>query len=43
VVNQRLLLARRRTAPLLSAVACEAAARSRGGELVRGWREGRRT
>ncbi|MFJ4976866.1 GNAT family N-acetyltransferase [Streptomyces coeruleorubidus] len=43
VVNQRLLLARRRTAPLLSAVACEAAARSRGGELVRGWREGRST
>ncbi|WP_328771456.1 GNAT family N-acetyltransferase [Streptomyces sp. NBC_00286] len=36
VVNQRLLLARRRTAPLLSAVACEAYARSRARELVRG-------
>ncbi|MDK1347754.1 GNAT family N-acetyltransferase [Streptomyces sp. 378] len=39
VANQRLLLARRRTAPLLSAVACEAAARDRGRELVRGWAE----
>ncbi|MFF8397281.1 GNAT family N-acetyltransferase [Streptomyces sp. NPDC016172] len=39
VVNQRLLLARRRTAPLLSAVACAAAARGRGRELVRGWSE----
>ncbi|GAB2743298.1 GNAT family N-acetyltransferase [Streptomyces bullii] len=39
VVNQRLLLARRRTVPLLSAVACEVAARNRGRELVRGWKE----
>jgi hypothetical protein len=39
VVNQRLLLARRRTAPLLSAVACEIAARSWGRELVRRRRE----
>ncbi|MEU9371606.1 GNAT family N-acetyltransferase [Streptomyces avermitilis] len=39
VVNQRLLLARRRTAPLLSAIVCGVAARSRGRELVRGWRE----
>ncbi|MGW0705279.1 GNAT family N-acetyltransferase [Streptomyces sp. NPDC002643] len=41
VVNQRLLLARRRTAPLLSAVAYDAAARRRGKELVRRWRERR--
>ncbi len=39
VVNQRLLLARRRTAPLLSAVVCDVVARSRGKELVRRWRE----
>ncbi|MDX2935876.1 GNAT family N-acetyltransferase [Streptomyces ipomoeae] len=39
VVNQRLLLARRRTAPLLSAVVCEVAARNRVRELVRGWKE----
>ncbi|WP_406352349.1 GNAT family N-acetyltransferase [Streptomyces sp. NBC_00658] len=39
VVNQRLLLARRRTAPLLSAVVCDVAARSRGKELLRRWRE----
>ncbi|MDW8808679.1 GNAT family N-acetyltransferase [Streptomyces scabiei] len=38
VVNQRLLLARRRTAPLLSAVACDAAARLRGKELLHRWR-----
>lgn len=38
VVNQRLLLARRRTAPLLSATAGEAAARSRARELVRAWK-----
>lgn len=38
VVNQRLLLARRRTAPLLSAAACDAAARCQGKELVRRWR-----
>ncbi|GAA2256701.1 glycosyl transferase family 1 [Streptomyces ruber] len=35
VVNQRLLLARRRTAPLLSAVLCGAAVRDRGKELLR--------
>lgn len=39
VVSQRLLLARRRTAPLLSAVVCDAAARQRGKEVLRGWRE----
>ncbi|WP_405925541.1 GNAT family N-acetyltransferase [Streptomyces sp. NBC_00035] len=39
VVNQRLLLARRRTAPLMSAVVCDVAARSRGKELLRRWRE----
>ncbi|MFI6334615.1 GNAT family N-acetyltransferase [Streptomyces sp. NPDC050535] len=39
VVNQRLLLARRRTAPLLSAVVWDVAARSRGKELLRRWRE----
>ncbi|MPY45935.1 GNAT family N-acetyltransferase [Streptomyces phyllanthi] len=39
VVNQRLLLARRRTAPLLSAVLAEVAARGRARELVRGRRE----
>ena len=42
VVNQRLLLARRRTAPLLSAVVCDVAARRRGKELLlrrQGWRE----
>ncbi|MET9121686.1 GNAT family N-acetyltransferase [Streptomyces sp. NPDC004528] len=39
VVNQRLLLARRRTAPLLSAVVCDVLARSRGKQLVRRWRE----
>jgi hypothetical protein len=41
VVNQRLLLARRRTTPLLWAVVCEAAARARARELVRGWKERR--
>ncbi|MFI8187403.1 GNAT family N-acetyltransferase [Streptomyces sp. NPDC085946] len=35
VVNQRLLLARRRTAPLLSAALCDVAVRHRGKELVR--------
>ncbi|WP_171116480.1 MULTISPECIES: GNAT family N-acetyltransferase [Streptomyces] len=40
VVNQRLLMARRRTSPLLSAVACHVAARSRVRELVRGSRNG---
>ncbi|MFJ1974847.1 GNAT family N-acetyltransferase [Streptomyces sp. NPDC087903] len=39
VVNQRLLLARRRTAPLLSAALCDVAARRRGKELLRRWRE----
>ncbi|MFF7452486.1 MULTISPECIES: GNAT family N-acetyltransferase [unclassified Streptomyces] len=39
VANQRLLLARRRTAPLLEAALCDVAARSRGKELVRRWRE----
>ncbi|MFF8228875.1 GNAT family N-acetyltransferase [Streptomyces caelestis] len=39
VVNQRLLLARRRTTPLLWAVVCEVAARGRARELVRGWKE----
>ncbi|MFD9330222.1 GNAT family N-acetyltransferase [Streptomyces sp. NBC_01356] len=39
VVNQRLLLARRRTAPLMSAVVCDVAARSRGKELLRRWKE----
>ncbi|GAB2844814.1 GNAT family N-acetyltransferase [Streptomyces deserti] len=39
VRNQRLLMARRRTAPLLSAVVCEVAARSHGRELVRWWQE----
>lgn len=39
VVNQRLLLARRRTAPLMSAVVCDVAARRRGKELVHRWRE----
>ncbi|WP_190056829.1 GNAT family N-acetyltransferase [Streptomyces echinoruber] len=39
VVNQRLLLARRRTAPLLSAVACDVAVRRRGKALLRRMRE----
>ncbi|MEV7342973.1 GNAT family N-acetyltransferase [Streptomyces sp. NPDC093544] len=39
VVNQRLLLSRRRTAPLMSAVVCDVAVRSRGKELLRRWRE----
>ncbi|MCI3269512.1 GNAT family N-acetyltransferase [Streptomyces cylindrosporus] len=39
VVNQRLLLARRRTAPLLAAAVCDVAARGRGKQLVRKWRE----
>ncbi|KUN83356.1 glycosyl transferase family 1 [Streptomyces bungoensis] len=34
IVNQRLLLARRRTAPLLAAAACEAAARARAKQLL---------
>jgi hypothetical protein len=39
VVNRRLLLARRRTAPLLTAALGEAAARQRGKEALRRWRE----
>ncbi|MFE7858671.1 GNAT family N-acetyltransferase [Streptomyces sp. NPDC057403] len=39
VGNQRLLLARRRTAPLLSAALCDVAARRRGKDVVRRWRE----
>ncbi|MBQ1090736.1 GNAT family N-acetyltransferase [Streptomyces sp. B93] len=35
VVNQRLLLAQRRTAPLLAATVCDVAARRRGKELLR--------
>ncbi|MGW0573301.1 GNAT family N-acetyltransferase [Streptomyces tauricus] len=34
VVNQRFLLARRRTAPLMSAAVCDVAARSRGKKLL---------
>ncbi|MEU9069052.1 GNAT family N-acetyltransferase [Streptomyces sp. NPDC048306] len=41
VPNQRLLLARRRTAPLLAAALCDAAARRRGKELLR-WSAERR-
>lgn len=37
VVSQRLLMARRRTAPLLQAALCDAAARRRGKEVVRRW------
>ncbi|MFI9547054.1 GNAT family N-acetyltransferase [Streptomyces sp. NPDC052016] len=39
VVNQRLLLARRPTAPLMSAVVCDVAVRRRGKELLRRWEE----
>ncbi|MFJ3716699.1 GNAT family N-acetyltransferase [Streptomyces sp. NPDC090057] len=39
VANQRLLMARRRTAPLLSATLFGAAARQRGGRVLRRWRE----
>ncbi|WP_221352820.1 GNAT family N-acetyltransferase [Streptomyces beigongshangae] len=42
VVNQRLLLARRRTAPLMSAAVCDVAARNRGKKLLdrfADWRE----
>ncbi|MGW0336824.1 GNAT family N-acetyltransferase [Streptomyces sp. NPDC003011] len=42
VVNQRLLLARRHTAPLLAAVVCDVAARRRGKELLLHWK-GRRS
>ncbi|MGW0513759.1 GNAT family N-acetyltransferase [Streptomyces olivaceoviridis] len=39
VVNRRLLMARRRTAPLLTAVLCDAAVRQRGREALQRWRE----
>ncbi|MFJ5303856.1 GNAT family N-acetyltransferase [Streptomyces sp. NPDC088350] len=39
VVNQRLLLARKRTAPLMAAVVCDVAARRRGKAILRKWRE----
>ncbi|MEU5362987.1 GNAT family N-acetyltransferase [Streptomyces sp. NPDC005925] len=41
VVNQRLLLARRRTAPLMAAVLCDVAARHRGKDVLRHYRERR--
>lgn len=41
VVNQRLLLARTHTAPLLSAVLCDVAARRRGKELLLRWKRWR--
>lgn len=39
VTNRRLLMARRRTTPLLTAALCDAAARQRGKEVLHGWRE----
>ncbi|MEU1008505.1 GNAT family N-acetyltransferase [Streptomyces sp. NPDC005890] len=39
VVNRRLLMARRRTAPLLTAALCDATARERGREVLLRWRE----
>ncbi|MEU6590720.1 GNAT family N-acetyltransferase [Streptomyces sp. NPDC046881] len=39
VVNRRLLMARRRTAPLLTAALCDATARQRGREALLRWRE----
>ncbi|MFF9085546.1 GNAT family N-acetyltransferase [Streptomyces sp. NPDC014991] len=39
VVNQRFLMARRRTAPLLTAALCEATTRQRGREVLHRWRE----
>ncbi|OIJ98825.1 glycosyl transferase family 1 [Streptomyces sp. MUSC 14] len=42
VANRRLLLARRTTAPLLTAALAEAAARQRGKEVLHWWRERRR-
>ncbi|MER6343114.1 GNAT family N-acetyltransferase [Streptomyces sp. NPDC001595] len=39
VANQRLLLARRRTAPLLTAALCRAGLLDRGRGLIRRWRE----
>ncbi|MDO0927640.1 GNAT family N-acetyltransferase [Streptomyces sp. TG1A-8] len=41
VLNRRLLLARRRTAPLLSAALGDAAARQRGKEVLHRWRQHR--
>ncbi|KOV59397.1 glycosyl transferase family 1 [Streptomyces sp. MMG1121] len=41
VANRRLLMARRRTAPLLTAALCHAAARQRGKEVLHRWRERR--
>ncbi|MFB0617567.1 GNAT family N-acetyltransferase [Streptomyces sp. AGS-58] len=38
VVNQRFLMARRRTAPLLTAALCDATARQRGREVLHRWR-----
>ncbi|MGQ4418884.1 glycosyl transferase family 1, partial [Streptomyces sp. SAS_269] len=38
VANRRLLMARRRTAPLMSATLFTAAARQRGGRVLRRWR-----
>ncbi|MET8562491.1 GNAT family N-acetyltransferase [Streptomyces flaveolus] len=43
VANRRLLLARRRTAPLLTAALCDAAARQRGKEVLRRWRDRRQS
>jgi hypothetical protein len=39
VLNQRLLMARRRTAPLLTAALCGVAARQRGRDVLHRWRE----
>ncbi|MET8772957.1 GNAT family N-acetyltransferase [Streptomyces sp. NPDC004658] len=39
VVNRRLLMARRRTAPLLTAALCDAAVRQRGRAALHRWRE----
>ncbi|MFF8730429.1 GNAT family N-acetyltransferase [Streptomyces sp. NPDC015171] len=39
VANRRLLMARRRTAPLLAAALCDATARQRGREALHRWRE----
>ncbi|ALO93911.1 glycosyl transferase family 1 [Streptomyces hygroscopicus subsp. limoneus] len=39
VVNRRLLMARRRTAPLLTAVLCDAGVRQRGREALQRWQE----
>ncbi|MEU2059436.1 GNAT family N-acetyltransferase [Streptomyces sp. NPDC013455] len=39
VVNRRFLMARRRTAPLLTAALCDATVRQRGREVLHRWRE----